>query len=58
MESPVNSDFDSDALSYEIVRLEDIITEAIIEHYKPEAANNAFNRLSIGYMTGFVQLTH
>ena len=51
-------DSDSDLLTPEIVRLEDVVIEAMLECYDIERANNAFHRLSIYHLVGFVRLTH
>ena len=49
---------DSDQLSYELVSLEEVLAEALLEHYDSDAANNAFNRLNICHIAGFAHLTH
>ena len=49
---------DSDSMSFEIVRLEDVIIEAMQDFYDIDGATNVFNRLRIYHMMGIVQLTH
>ena len=58
LEMSKSSGSDSEPLSHEMVRLEDIIIEAMLEHYDPDRAQNAFRRLSIYHIVGFVRLTH
>ena len=48
---------ESDSLSYEMIRLEDVITEAMLEHYGPVVADKAFRRLHIGCITGVSLVT-